>query len=66
MKTRRRFKQTESLQERLQAFAIDVRAQAAELPHGPERDDLLKRARQADTASHINEWAYSTGLQAPK
>jgi hypothetical protein len=63
---RRRFKQTESLEERLHAFAMDVRAQAAGLPPGPERDDLLKRARQADTATHINDWAYSTGLQAPK
>jgi hypothetical protein len=66
MKIRRRFKQTESLQQRLQAFALDVRAQAAELPPGPERDDLLKKARQADTASQINEWAYAPGLQAPK
>jgi hypothetical protein len=62
----RRFKQTASLQDRLQAFARDVRAKAETLPSGAERDDLLKKARQADTASHLNAWAYSSGLQAPK
>ena len=65
MKTRRRFKQTESLQDRLAAFARDARDQAAVLPNGAERDHLLRRARQADTASHIDDWANSSGLQAP-
>src|ERR1700761_5892719 len=54
---RRRFKQTLSLQDRLQAFAGDVRAKAEALPPGTERDGLLEKARQADTASHLNEWA---------
>ena len=56
MTARRRFSQTESLQQRLAAFAKDARKKAATLPLGRERDDLLKRARQADTASHINDW----------
>lgn len=64
-KKRRRFKQTASLQERLMAFAEDVREQASTLPPGPEREDLLKRARRADTAAHIDEWASSNGLQSP-
>jgi hypothetical protein len=62
---RRRFKQTQSLQDRLAIFAKDARDRAEALPDGPEREDLLKRARQADTASHIDEWANSTGLQPP-
>jgi hypothetical protein len=62
---RRRFKQTVSLHDRLSAFASRARDKAAALPTGPERDDLLKRARQAETASHIDEWANSAGLQAP-
>jgi hypothetical protein len=66
MQKRRRFKQTESLQDRLRIFADDVRARAAALPPGAERDALLKKARQADTASHLNEWVNSTGLQSPK
>ena len=65
MLKRRRFKQSISLQDRLAAFAKDARDHAAALPAGPERDDLLKRARQADTASQIDEWANSAGLQAP-
>ena len=66
MLMRRRFKQTEPLQERLQAFANNARGRAAELPPGTAKDDLLKKARQADTASHIEGWANSSGLQSPK
>jgi hypothetical protein len=65
MLKRRRFKHTESLQDRLATFAKDARDKAAVLPAGPEREDWLKRARQADTASHIEDWANSTGLQPP-
>jgi hypothetical protein len=63
---RRRFKQTESLQDRLRAFADHVRARAILLPPGTEKEELLKKARQADTASHLGEWANSPGLQPPK
>jgi hypothetical protein len=63
---RRRFKQTTSLKDRLASFAEEIKKRASELRPGPERDALLKRARQADTASHIDEWANSPGLQPPK
>ena len=43
-----------------------VEAQLAELQPGPERDQLLQKLRQLDTASHINEWLSSPGLQSPK
>jgi len=66
MQKRRRFKQIESLRERLSAFARNARVQATRLHPGPERDALLKKARQADTASHIDSWANSSGLQPPK
>ena len=66
MQKRRRFKQAETLQDSLQAFAKDVRAQAAGLPPGLERDSLLRKVRQAETASHLDEWANSPGLQHPK
>ena len=65
MKTRRRFKQSQSLKDRLVIFANDARQQASGLPPGPGKDDLLRKARQADTASHIDEWVNSTGLQPP-
>lgn len=63
---RRRFKQTTSLKERLASFAKEAREKASELRPGPEQDALLKKARQADTASHLDEWANSPGLQPPK
>jgi hypothetical protein len=63
---RRRFKQTVSLKDRLASFAEEIREKASQLRPGPERDALLKRARQADTASYIDEWANSPGLQPPK
>ena len=50
MQKRRRFKQTVSLQERLVAFANELREKAAVIPPGPERDDLLDRASQADAS----------------
>jgi hypothetical protein len=52
---RRRFKQTVALNNRLQAFAQDLRRQALNLPLGIERSDLLKRARMADTACVMND-----------
>jgi hypothetical protein len=66
MQRRRRFKQILSLQDRLAAWAKEVREQAASLPPGPEREALLKRASQADVASHLDAWSSSPGLQAPK
>ena len=63
---RLRFKQTVSLSDRLKTFADELKAKASELRPGPERDALLKRARQADTASHIDDWANSPGLQPPE
>jgi hypothetical protein len=65
MKSRRRFTQPKSLQERLRNFANDVRARAEALPASAAKDELTK-ARQADTASHLDEWVNSPGLQSPK
>lgn len=65
MQMRRRVRQATSLKERLMAFAQDARAKAAELKPGIERDDMLRKARQADTALHLDEWANSPGLKPP-
>ncbi len=43
-----------------------LEAQLAELQPGPKRDQLLQKLRQLDTASHINEWLSSPGLQSPR
>jgi len=66
MLKRRRSKQTIPLKDRLAAFAKEMVEQASLLPPGAERDDLLLRARRADTASHLNDWAKSFELQPPK
>jgi hypothetical protein len=55
-----------SFQERLSAFADDERKRAKLLPPGPEREIALRKIRQAETASHMNDWANSPGLQPPK
>jgi hypothetical protein len=55
IKRRRRFKQTVPLRDRCQAFATDLRQQASRLPIGPARNDLLKRARIADTACVLDD-----------
>jgi hypothetical protein len=63
---RRRIKHTKSFDERLADQAERLRKQAKRLPPGIERDDLIRRARQSETASHINEWLTSPGLAPPK
>jgi hypothetical protein len=63
---RRRFKNILTFPERLDQEVKRLRTEAEKLPHGTERDALLRKARQAETASHMNEWLSSPGLQAPK
>jgi hypothetical protein len=46
--------------------AEEIKRQAEELPYGKQRDDLMRMARQLDTASHLNEWISSPGLQSPR
>jgi hypothetical protein len=47
----RRLKQTSLLEDRLEQMAEHCRQKAAHLPPGPERDELIRKARQAETAS---------------
>lgn len=65
MQHRRRFKQTQSLEERLAQEAERLREQAERLPPGSEREALLLKARQAETGSHMSEWLRSPGLMPP-
>lgn len=66
MPKRRRFKQQLTLQDRLASWSNEVLEQARKLPPGPDRDTLMKKARQADVAAHLDDWARSPGLQSPK
>ncbi|UPJ69648.1 hypothetical protein [Bradyrhizobium sp. 191] len=53
---RNRRKQTQSLQERLAAFAESARERARSLPPGREREMLLRRAKQNEATSNLTEW----------
>ena len=66
MQKRRRFKQTQSLEQRLADEAVRLREQAKLLPPGLVREQVLRRARQAETSSHVSEWLRSPGLRAPE
>ena len=64
---RARVIQQMSFKERLAAEAQRFREAAEkEQPGTMARELLLRRARQAETASHINEWLASPGLESPK
>jgi hypothetical protein len=64
--SRRRFKQTQTFEQRLAEEAAQFRKAAEQAEPGMARDLLLKRARQAETASRMNEWLTSPGLRPPK
>ena len=66
MQKRRRFKQSTSLKDRLATFAQKMREKASKLAPGREKDDLLQKARQAETDSHLDDWANSRGLRPPR
>jgi hypothetical protein len=66
MTTRRRFKQITSLKERLIQEAESLRRLAQQMPPGVRRDELLRKARQAETAAKVDDWLASPGLQPPK
>lgn len=53
MPTGHRFKQIASLNERLFQQAKNLRKQAKEMPPSIRRDELLKKARQAETAGRL-------------
>jgi hypothetical protein len=63
---RRRIKHTASFEERLAQEALRLREHAKSLPPGIERDQLMRTARQVETASRMNQWLTSPGLQPPK
>lgn len=62
----RRFKQRLTLQERLSAWAKRVEVDTAALPANSERDELITKARRAEIAAHLDDWAKSPGLRPPE
>jgi hypothetical protein len=55
-----------TFEENIAAEKARLEAQVAKLKAGPPRDVLLKKLRQLETASHINEWLTSPGLRPPE
>lgn len=62
---RRRFKQTTTLEQRLEEQAQRLRNEAKGTPPGIARERLIRRARQAETAGQVQQWLNSPGLRAP-
>lgn len=52
-------------EEKLTAEKAKLEAQLADLKSGPQRDALLKKIRQLNTADNLSKWLESPGLQSP-
>ncbi|QHO75814.1 hypothetical protein ACH79_27585 [Bradyrhizobium sp. CCBAU 051011] len=66
MQQRRRYTRPETtLEQRLADEACRLREQARLLPPGEVREATIRKARQAETGSHLSEWLRSPGLKAP-
>lgn len=63
---RRRFKQTQLLEERLAEEAKRLQEKTQLLPPGAQRDAVEMKARRAAAAAHVSDWLRSPGLQPPK
>ena len=67
IKLRPRVKHKLTFEQRLAAEALRFKQAAeGEPPGSASQQVFLRRARQAETASHISEWLRSPGLQSPK
>ena len=54
-----------TFEDRIAAEKAKLEAQVAKLKPGPQMDALREKIRQLETASHMNEWLSSPGLQPP-
>ena len=67
MQQRQSPKCVQTFEQRLAEEAKLWREAAEQLAQGSmARELLLRRARQAETASHLSDWLRSPGLQPPK
>jgi hypothetical protein len=56
---RQRIKHTASFEQRLAAEARRLKDQARAMAAGKDRENILRKARQAETASRISDWLRS-------
>jgi hypothetical protein len=62
----RRFRENASLDQRLTEKAQRLRKEAQGTPSGVTRDELIRQAQQAETASHMLEWLSAPSLHPPR
>lgn len=60
-----KFAHRTSPEQRLRREADELRARAKHMPPGVARDAILRRARQAETASQKNDWLNAAELRPP-
>ena len=65
IKRGRRLKQSGPLRDRLITWAEGLRNRAEQLEPGPQRENLLQKARRAETRARLGDWANSAGLKPP-
>ncbi len=63
---RQRIKRKATFEERLAAEARRLKDQAQAMATGKDRENILRKARQAGTAPRIGDWFRSHGLQSAK
>jgi hypothetical protein len=63
---RQRSSSKPQFKDRIAAEKSRAEEQLAGVSHGPQRDALVKKIRQLDTASHLNDWLMSPGLRTPE
>ncbi len=59
-------KEKRSIEQKWREMSEQTLEDAKKLPYGKERDRLLRKARQLQTASQINQWLASPELSPPK
>jgi hypothetical protein len=55
-----------TIEEKWHRLSEEAKQQAAQLPHGKEREALARKARELQTASQINQWLSSPELRPPE
>ena len=54
-----------TLEQKWRELSEAAKKEAEKLPYGAEREALLRKARQLETASQIDQWISSPALQPP-
>jgi hypothetical protein len=55
-----------TIEEKWHQQSKEAQGEAQKLPHGKEREALVRKARRLETASQINQWLSSPELKPPQ